>query len=83
MKGEVARTPYCCGLFEIGHFESSWSSVTKEKIERSKMAYICVTRWHDIKQKAFLKKCGFKKVGKWKNPNTLNTLTLWARMPEE
>ena len=86
MKGTLTRTPYCCGLFELGNFDGNGYNIqnyTKTQIRTSRYATICVTRWSDVKQKLFLRSTGFKRVGRWKNPNTGRVLTLWARFPKK
>ncbi len=85
MKGQYTRTPFCCGLMEIGAFgKDGWGGpVTKKKIQATKYAFIAVTRWSDVSQKTKFRAWGFKKVGRWKNPNTGRTLTLWAYFPKE
>lgn len=83
MRGQASRTPYCCGLYELGGFDNAYGKLDKSTIRRSRFAHISVTRRLDVKQKLWLRSVGFKKVGKWKNPNTGKVLTMWARFPEE
>lgn len=91
MRGVATRTPHCCGLFEIGGFDSNYGEVAflsngSLKVDgyttlSAGYAYMCVTRRTDLKQKRWLKKNKFKPAGKWKNPNTRRTLTLWLKFP--
>lgn len=96
MNARYTRTPYCCGLMEIGDFGVGGANyydynsglyehrrLTKEQVKASRFAFICVTRKTDISQALTLRFWGFKKVGSWKNPNTNRTLTLWAYFPEK
>ncbi len=95
MNARYTRTPYCCGLMEIGDFGAAGvyydydsglydkRELTKEQVKASRFAFICVTRKTDISQALTLRFWGFKKVGSWKNPNTNRTLTLWAYFPEK
>lgn len=91
MRGEVRRTPFCCGLMEIGGFDDGYRNDLKflkaglrvnEYVTHSAgYTYMCVTRRMDLKQKIWLKKNGFKVAGRWKNPNTRRMLTLWLKFP--
>lgn len=92
MKAKILNFPSCCGVKEIGQFGSNiydWdgtkrpAKIRKEDITRSGFAYICITRWSDVSYKAKLKAWGFKRIGRFKNPNTSKVLTMWAYIPKK
>src|SRR5512139_2590134 len=96
MRAKILNLQSCCGVKEIGAFNSkvsmydknwkfvhTYAKVRKRDVQNSGFAFICVTRWSDISYKASLKAWGFKKVGRFPNPNTGRTLTLWAYIPKE
>lgn len=90
MKGSVSRTPFCCGLHELGSFKEGHNNgsysyrktLDFKEMKRAGYAMIATTRRGlDADVALGLKLRKFKKVGKWKNPNTGRWLTLWAWFP--
>lgn len=96
MRAKVLNLASCCGVKEIGKFNSkemmydrnwklvpTYAKVTKAEIQSSKFAYICMTRWSDISYKVQLRAWGFKNVGRFRNPNTERVLNIWLYVPKE